>query len=64
MRIVWDIIVTVMVIPVITIVVVLRWATAFPRLGRWLDAKLYRVFPRVGHLLVDEPREEDKEGKV
>jgi hypothetical protein len=33
---------------------VLRYGVVFPRLGRWLDPRLYRLFPRAGHLFVDE----------
>jgi hypothetical protein len=34
--------------------VVARYGLLFPRFGRWLDARLYRSFPRLGHLFVDE----------
>jgi hypothetical protein len=31
-----------------------------PRFGRWLDAKLYRAFPRLGHVFVEEENQEDE----
>jgi hypothetical protein len=39
----------------------LRWGTAFPRFGRWLDARLYRAFPRLGHVFIDSPDEHPDE---
>ncbi len=42
------------------IVGITQWGTAFPRIGRWLDAKLYRAFPRLGHLFIpEEPQDEE-----
>jgi hypothetical protein len=53
-EVVWYIVLGVVGVPVLLLAILLRWATVFPRLGRWLDAKLYRAFPRLGHLLLDE----------
>jgi len=33
---------------------------AFPRFGRWLDARIYAPFPRAGHLFVNEREAEDQ----
>jgi hypothetical protein len=38
--------------------VVARYGVLFPRFGRWLDARLYRVFPRLGHLFVEQENRE------
>jgi hypothetical protein len=40
--------------PLALLMIVLRWGTAFPRLGRWLDARLYSAYPRFGHLFVED----------
>jgi hypothetical protein len=42
--------------------VVTRYAVSFPRFGRWLDARIYRAFPRVGHLFVSDAESETKDG--
>jgi hypothetical protein len=42
--------------------VVTRYALSFPRFGRWLDARIYRAFPRVGHLFVSDAEVNAKEG--
>jgi hypothetical protein len=44
--------------------VVARYGLLFPRLGRWIDARLYRVFPRLGHLFVEEENREVEEVPV
>jgi hypothetical protein len=37
-----------------------QWGTAFPRIGRWLDAKLYRAFPRLGHVFIPEQAQDEE----
>ncbi len=54
---------TVLFIPIILALVfiaVMRWGITFPRFGRWLDARLYRAFPRLGHVFVEE---ENRDGE-
>lgn len=40
---------------------VLAWGRVFPRFGRWLDARIYAVSPRVGHLFVNERETEEED---
>lgn len=35
------------------------WGLRSPRVGRWLDAKAYRAFPRLGHLFIQDSNRED-----
>lgn len=48
----------VVLVPTVVVGALLRWGEAFPRLGRWLDGRIYRAFPRLGHLFVEDPEEE------
>jgi hypothetical protein len=59
MEIAFDIVLGVVGVPVVLLAILSRWGTVFPRFGAWLDAKLYRAFPRLGHLLLDENSQED-----
>lgn len=48
----------VVLVPTIVVGVLLRWGQAVPRFGRWLDGKIYRLFPRLGHLFVEDQEED------
>lgn len=41
-------------VAVFLVIALARWGTVFPRFGRWLDAQMYRVFPRLGHLFITD----------
>jgi hypothetical protein len=40
MRTAWEIIFSVAIVALFTFIIILRWGSAFPRFGRWLDKKL------------------------
>lgn len=40
MRTAWEVIFSVAVVALFSFITVLRWGSAFPRIGRWLDRKL------------------------
>ncbi len=50
----WDIVFCVLLVLAVIAVALTRFAWISPRFRRWLDAKLYRAFPRLGHLLSDD----------
>jgi hypothetical protein len=45
----------------VLVIGVFRSGLAFPRFGRWLDARIYAAFPRAGHFFVNEREDEDEQ---
>jgi hypothetical protein len=44
--------------PTALVAILPRWGEASPRFGRWLDGRIYRALPRLEHLFVEGPEEE------
>ena len=40
--------------PIILFLLLARFGTTFPRLGRWMDGRIYSVLPRLGHMFLSE----------
>jgi hypothetical protein len=55
---VFTVVFCVVLVPTIAVGVLLRWGQTFPRVGRWLDERIYRMFPRLGHLFVEDSEED------
>jgi hypothetical protein len=47
----------------VLVIGILRYGILFPRIGRWLDARIYAAFPRAGHLFTDEDATPEGEGE-
>jgi len=47
----------------VLVIGVLRYGMYYPRIGRWLDARIYTAFPRAGHLFVNDDKEPEGEDR-
>jgi hypothetical protein len=56
-EIVLALLVAVIVLPVILFAGAQRWASVFPRFGRWIDQRASRLSPRLGRWFSDPTRD-------
>lgn len=55
-----DIAIGIMVCLFCVFAIVARYGTLFPRFGRWLDARINRALPQLGHLFITDEEAELK----